>query len=84
MPILGLCRFWQRSGLCEKLPEASPESANISQCLTEPVPAGAKMDPPLAKAEPVGDGHRASGITDLRRVLERGKLCERNCSWREE
>ena len=33
---------------------------------TEPMPAGSKTDPPLAKAEPISDGGRASGITYLR------------------
>jgi len=42
---------------CEQLPP----------CLTEPVPAGSKMDPPLAKAEPISDIGSASGITYLRR-----------------
>jgi len=38
---------------CKKLPP----------CLIEPVPAGSKTDPPLAKAKPISDGGRASGIT---------------------
>ena len=42
---------------CQKLP----------LCLTEPMPAGSKTDPPLAKAEPISDGGSASGITDLRK-----------------
>jgi len=42
---------------CQKLP----------QCLIKPVPAGSKMDPPLAKAKPISDGGSASGITYLRR-----------------
>jgi len=33
----------------------------------EPMPAGSKTDPPLAKAEPISDGGSASGITQLRR-----------------
>ena len=36
-------------------------------CLTEPTPAGSKMDPPLAKAEPISDSGSASVITYLRR-----------------
>ena len=36
-------------------------------CLTEPMPAGSKADPLLAKAEPISDGGSASGITYLRR-----------------
>jgi len=43
----------------------------ILRCLMEPMPAGSKMDPPLAKAEPISDGGSASGITYLRR----GKGC---------
>ncbi|GAB0178853.1 hypothetical protein GRJ2_000350600 [Grus japonensis] len=31
------------------------------------MPAGSKTDAPLAKAEPISDGHSASGITQLRR-----------------
>jgi len=41
---------------CQKLPP----------CLTEPMPAGSKTDPPLAKAKPFSNG-RAYGITYLRR-----------------
>lgn len=36
-------------------------------CLTEPMPVGSRMDPPLAKADPTSDGSNASGITYLRR-----------------
>ena len=32
-------------------------------CLINPVPAGSKMDPPLAKAKPIRDSGSASGIT---------------------
>ena len=42
---------------CQKLP----------LCLIGPMPAGSKMDPLLAKAEPISDSGSASGITDLRR-----------------
>ncbi|KAK4829029.1 hypothetical protein QYF61_001804 [Mycteria americana] len=35
--------------------------------IVEPMPAGSKMDPPLAKAEPISDGGSASVITYLRR-----------------
>jgi len=51
---------------CQKLPP----------CLIESVPAGSKMDLPLAKAKPISDGGSASGITQLRRG--RKKLCRRN------
>jgi len=35
--------------------------------LIQPVPAGSKMDPPLAKAKPINNGGTASVITYLRR-----------------
>jgi len=38
---------------CQKLPP----------CLIEPMPAGSKTDPLLAKAEPISDGGSTSGIT---------------------
>ncbi|GAB0189361.1 zinc finger and BTB domain-containing protein 5 [Grus japonensis] len=53
------------------------------------MPAGSKMDLPLAKAEPISDSGSASGITYLRREKkqqeklqpERGvRICERNNS----
>jgi len=37
----------------------------------EPVPVGSKMDPPLAKAEPIRDGGIPSAITQLRRGKEK-------------
>ena len=40
---------------CEKLPP----------CLIKPVPAGSKMDPPLAKAKPISNGGSTSMITYL-------------------
>jgi len=57
--------------------------------LIQPVPAGSKMDPPLAKAEPISDAGSASVITYLRRerkklhnftAAERRVRCERNSS----
>jgi len=42
---------------CEKLPP----------CLVEPVPAGSKTDPLLAKAKPICGSGSASVITYLRR-----------------
>jgi len=42
---------------CQKLPP----------CLIEPVPAGSKTDPLLAKAKPISDSGSTSGITYLRR-----------------
>jgi len=39
----------------------------LPPCLMEPVPAGSKMDQPLAKAEPSSDSGSASGIKCLRR-----------------
>jgi len=56
---------------CEKLPP----------CLTEPVPAGSKTDPPLAKAKPISDGGSASVVTDLRRGR---KICGEMAVEREE
>ncbi|GAB0188319.1 hypothetical protein GRJ2_001297200 [Grus japonensis] len=53
------------------------------------MPAGSKMDPPLAKAEPISDSSSAIGKTHLRRGKnllrnsrqERGaRICERNNS----
>ncbi|XP_072707914.1 uncharacterized protein [Ciconia boyciana] len=60
--------------------------AQIATRLTKPMPASSKVDLPLAKAEPVGDGGSASGITYLRSggktaqlQMERGvRICERN------
>ncbi|KAK4826134.1 hypothetical protein QYF61_005286 [Mycteria americana] len=76
-----------------------PSNTNHSMCqkvdsvltdaILEPMPAGSKMDPPLATAKPIGDGRTASGITYLRREKkaavqqqrERGvRICERNNS----
>ena len=50
-----------RGGFSEKLLEAYPVSP------TEPIPAGSKMDPLLAKAEPISDSGNASVITYSRR-----------------
>jgi len=47
---------------CEKLPP----------CLTEPVPASFKTDPPLAKDKPISNGGSASVIT-----FKKGK--KKNC-----
>ena len=49
---------------CWKLPLCSRES--------EPIPAGSKTDPPLAKAEPISDSGNASVITFLRRKKKLG------------
>ena len=57
-------------------------------CLTEPMPASSRMDPLLAKAEPISNSGSASGRTDLRgKPLcnklqpEKGvRICERNNS----
>jgi len=46
---------------CDKLPP----------CPIEPIPAGCKMDPLLAKAKQINDSGNTSGITYLRR----GKIC---------
>ena len=37
----------------------------IPLCLTETMPASSKMDPPLAKAEPISGGGSTSGMTQL-------------------
>lgn len=47
-----------RGGFGEKLPEAFP-------CLTDSKATGSRTDTPLTKAEPISDGGRASGVTDL-------------------
>jgi len=60
-----------RGGFCEKLPP----------CLIKPVPASSKMDPLLAKAKPISNGGRASGITWLRRGR---KNCSETAVEREE
>ncbi|KAJ7405957.1 protein pxr1-like [Pitangus sulphuratus] len=89
-----MASFWQqwvyRGGFSEKTPvrRRFSEKLEDSSCPIEPMPAGSKMDPPLAKAEPISNGHRASGITQLRRgeataqqqlQLERGvRIRERN------
>jgi len=43
----------------------------LPPCLTEPMPAGSKMDPLLPKAKPIRDSGSTSVITSLRR----GKTC---------
>ena len=47
----------------------------LPPCQTESVPASSKMDPPLAKAEPISDAGGTSVITYLRK----GKKCYINC-----
>ena len=39
----------------------------LAPCWTEPIPAGSKMDLPLAKAELIRDGGSTSVITYLRK-----------------
>lgn len=41
-------------------------SQKLLPCLTEPMPAKSKMDPPLPKAKPISDGSSASRTRDLR------------------
>ena len=68
--------MWQRFGSgggyrgdsCKKLLEASP----VFERESEPIPAGSKMDPPPAKAEPISDSGNASVITFLRRKKKVG------------
>jgi len=45
-----------RGGFCESCEKLPP-------CLIKLVPAGSKMDPPLAKVKPISDGGSASVIT---------------------
>ncbi|KAJ7425831.1 hypothetical protein WISP_20382 [Willisornis vidua] len=48
--------------------EASMRSCQkIPPCVVEPMPAGSRMDPPLAKAKAIRNHSNASGITYLRR-----------------
>jgi len=56
---------------CEKLPP----------CPTEPMSAGYKTDPPLAKAEAVSDGGSVSVITYL---IRGGEICGALTARREE
>ena len=53
----------------------------LPSCPIEPMPAGAKTDLPLAKAEPISEGGSTSGIT-----FKKGKklLHSSNCSRRAE
>jgi len=54
---------WQRFGNGWASGVASVRSCQkLPLCPMEPVPAGSKMDPLLAKAEPISDGGSASGI----------------------
>jgi len=55
----------------------------VPLCLIEPMPAGSKVDPPLARAEPIGDGGSASGITYLIRKKHPTRITA-FCSAREE
>lgn len=48
-----------RGHFSEKLPDASP-------CPTKPKPAGSRRDPPLAKAETIGNHSNDTVITYLR------------------
>jgi len=57
---------------CQKLPP----------CLIKPMPAGSKMDPPLAKAEPISNSGSASMITYLRRKIKACVMA--SCNRREE
>jgi len=45
---------------CQKLP----------LCLIDPMPAGSKTDPLLAKDKPISDGGSTSGITQIRGIKE--------------
>lgn len=54
----------------------------LSQCLTEPMPAGLRMDPLLAKSESVRNENNASVTTQLRRNKVLLHKC--NCGQRRE
>lgn len=60
-----MTRFWNqvgyRGGFCENMLEFPPY-------LTDPMPAGSKMDPQLAKDEPISDSDSTSGITYSRKA----------------
>ena len=67
-----------------------PSCRQLPPCPTEPAPAGSKMDPLLAKAEPISNSGRACGTTYLTREIKskpeqlhpdkRGaRICESNC-----
>jgi len=67
---------WQHFGSGRAIGVASVGSCwKLSPCLIKPVPAVSKMDPPLAKAEPISGSGSASVITYLRRGRK-----EKNCS----
>jgi len=58
---------WQGFGSGGAIGVASERSCKkLPPCLIKPVPAGSKMDLPLAKAEPISNGGSASVITYLR------------------
>ena len=55
---------WQGFGSGRATGVASVRSCQkLPPCLTEPMPAGSKTDPLLAKAEPISNGGSTSGIT---------------------
>jgi len=65
-----LCyRFaWQGFGSRGAVGVASVRSyEKLPRCLINPLIAGSKTDPPLAKVKPISDGGSASVITYLRR-----------------
>jgi len=67
-----ICDFiefvWQGFGSGRATAVVSVRSCQkLLLCPTEPVPDGSKMDPLLAKAEPISDGGGASVISYLRR-----------------
>jgi len=51
----------------------------LSPCLVEPMPAGSRMDPPLAKAKSSSDG----GCTSVTTYSRKGKNLRGNGSLRE-
>lgn len=47
------CFAWQGFGSRKGIGVASLRSCQLSLCLTQPMPAGSKVDPPLAKAKTI-------------------------------
>jgi len=91
--LLAVSRWPEVLGLCGKVLVAGEVTgmASMRSCkklpsyLIETMPAGSKMDPPLAKAKPISDDGSSSVITYLRRgknccTTAAGRLRERNNS----
>jgi len=60
---------WEGSGSGRDTEMASVRSCQkLPLCLIEPVPAGSRTDPSLAKTKPISNGGSPSVITYLRRI----------------